>query len=152
MNIKKTTINSVLLWWTSGSVSPCQHHSQMSRKLYNGDRSGECKCKVASIKPNWQANWTCKAVTSFLLKRHFRSKSNWLGENCQHELITFITCGNYKRRRVFGRVWMHDQLSALWRNTWKELDFTRKESAESYLQINFIGILNAWTENANCSL
>jgi len=37
-----------------------------------------------------------------LVERRVYSMNNWLGENCQHELITFLACGNYTHRRVLA--------------------------------------------------
>jgi len=43
MNIKKTAINIMLLWWTLDSVRLYQYRSQFRRKFYNEDPSGERK-------------------------------------------------------------------------------------------------------------
>jgi len=64
---------SMLQWWTWDSAplpSAMWHQSNRTDKriglvvkLCNGDPSGERKCNVTSIKPNWQANWTYIAIT-----------------------------------------------------------------------------------------
>jgi len=78
--------------------------------------SGERKCKVTSIKPNWQANWTYNAITSLLLNGTFIRRTdlettpnmNWL-------LISLSVIADAFLHK--GKVWADDQLAALWRNT-----------------------------------
>ena len=110
MNIKKTAINIMLLWWTLDSVRLYQYRSQFRRKFYNEDPSGErkWKCKTMSIKPNWQANWTCKATNGIFFRKT---------TDLEKTADTFLTFGDHKRRLVLGNDWTHDQLSVLWRNT-----------------------------------
>jgi len=52
-------INTILLWWTLDR-QVYRYHSYLSRlwwgELCNGDPNGGSKCKVTSIKSNWQTN------------------------------------------------------------------------------------------------
>ena len=58
-----------------------------------------------------------------LVERHFRWKNDWLGEKCQHELVTFLAFAITTSAGAFlfkSDVWAHDHLLASWRNTQKE--------------------------------
>ena len=62
--------SSIMLWWTLDSVKlPHVIEPKVVKEALQMEvREGSVKCKVTSIKPNWQANWTCNAITAFLLK------------------------------------------------------------------------------------
>ena len=78
--------NSMLLWWTSDSV-PLPLIKKPTVVNETLQRSGERKCKVTSIKPNWQANWTYNAITALSLEQQL----TW------RKLLTWTDCLSHFR-------------------------------------------------------
>jgi len=75
--------NTMPLWWTSDSVPPSYAIKRKDAKKPL-QWSGERKCKVAPIKPNWQANWTlmqllrsCRTTLSFEEQLNWRKLLTW---------------------------------------------------------------------------
>jgi len=62
--------NSMLLRWTLDSVVlPIVITPKVVTEALQW--SSERRCKVTPVKSNWQANWTCNAITSLLLNDTF---------------------------------------------------------------------------------
>jgi len=62
--------NRMLLWWTLDSVPlPVVIKRKVVTEALQW--SGERKCKVTSIKQNWQVNWTYNAITLLVLNDTF---------------------------------------------------------------------------------
>ena len=114
------TANSMLLWWTLDSVLlPLVIEPKAVKEALQW--GGERKCKVTSIKPNWQTNWTYNAVTSLLLNDTFVRRTTDSEKTVKMNfLLMSLAVTTIADAFVHkGTVWAHDQLSALWRNTWK---------------------------------
>ena len=122
--------------------------------------SGKRKCKVTSIKLNWQANWTYNAITSLLLNGTFirRTTDSEKTANMNWLLISLSVSTIADAFLHKGKVWAHDQLSALWRNT-REKQTSRVSNPcisptfpqSPSLELNLLTMLHyAWTWNANC--
>ena len=110
--------NSMLLWWTLDSVPlPLVIKSKVVTEVLKW--SGERRCRVTSIKSNWQANWTCNAITSLLLNGTFNRRATDLEKtaNMNWLLISLSVTTIADTFLHKGKVWAHDQLSASWRNT-----------------------------------
>jgi len=133
--------NSMLLWWTLDIVvPPIVFKPKVVTEALQW--SGKRRCKVKQIEkqieptnkqtdkqieptsklnrqtePTSKLNLQCNYVA--LVERHFRSKNNWLGENLTMNflLMSFSVTTIADARK--GKVWAHDQPSALWRNTRK---------------------------------
>ena len=117
--------------------------------------SGERKCKVTSIKPNWPANWTYNAITSLLLNDTFIGRTTDLEKTVNmNRLLIWLPVTTIADAFLHkGNVWAHDQLSTLWRNTRKQQ--TSQESnpcirpkfpkSPSFIEFTLIMLHYAWT-------
>jgi len=93
--------------------------------------SGERKCKVVSIKPNLQANWTCNAITSLLLNGAFVRRTTDLEKTVNiNWLLIWLSVTTIADAHK-GNVWAHDQPSALWHNTQKKQTSQRATHASA---------------------
>jgi len=113
--------NSMLLWWTSDSGPlPLVIKPKVVKETLQW--SGERKCKVTSIKPNCKANWTCNAIASLLLNdplvRRRTDLEKTVNMNWLLISLSVTTIADAFLRK--GNVCVHDQLSALCRNTRKK--------------------------------
>ena len=110
-------VNSMLLWWTLDSVllplaiKPKVVHEALQ---WNGER----KCKVTSIKQNWLIEFTMQLRRSCWTTLLFEEQLTWrkLNMNWLFLSLSVTTIANAHK----GKVWAHDQSSALWRNTRKK--------------------------------
>jgi len=114
--------NSMLLWWTLDSVPLLLViKTKIVKEVLQW--SGECKCKVTSIKPNWQASWTC----SFVRRRTDLMKTvnmHWLLISLS--VITIADAFLLKRWRLGTR----STIRFMTQYT-KKTDFTREQSLHS---------------------
>ena len=108
-----------------------------SSQLCNGDPIGECKCKVTSIKPNWQAKrieLTMQLLHSYWTPLSFEEQLTWrkLLTWTNQWLLTALSVTTSSDAFLHkGNICAHDQLSALWRNTRKNRLFSRKKQKSS---------------------
>jgi len=104
--------NSMLLWWTLGSVPLVIKPKVVKEAL---QWSGEPKCKVTSIESNWQTNWTYNAITSLLLNDTSVRRTTDLEKtfNMNWLLISFSVTTISDAFLHKGNVWAHYQLSQL---------------------------------------
>ena len=107
--------NSMLLWWTLDSVPlPLVIKPKVVKEALQW--SGEPQCKVTSIKPNWQANWTDNEITSLLLNDTFVRRTTDLEKtfNMNWLLISLSVTTISDAFLHKGNVWAHYyQLSPL---------------------------------------
>ena len=121
-------INSMLLWWTLDSVPlPLVIKQKLVKEAMQwGD---EHKCKVTSIKPNWQAIWTYNAITSLLLNDTFIGRTTDLEKTVNmNRLLIWLSVTTIADAFLHkSNVWARDHLSPLWRNTQKSGLHTREQ-------------------------
>ena len=108
--VQKTTIKSMLLW--GGTFRQCSaipvplviYADNCTMLIRAGSANAKLRHELAKqlLHSCWNGTYVLRAT----------DLEN--GEYCKHELITFLACGKHKSRLVFGKVWMHDQPSALW--------------------------------------
>ena len=84
---------------------------------------------MTSIKPNWQGIWTYNAITSLLLNGSFVGRTTDLEKTAKMNWLRFLLWLTSSADTFMheGNVWAHDELSAVWRNTRKKIDFTREK-------------------------
>jgi len=93
--------NGMLLWQTLGSVPlPAVIEAKIAKEVlqWRSERRVQVQSCVnqteLTSELNLQGNYFIR------VERHFRSKNDWLGENCERERIIFLAFANHKRRRV----------------------------------------------------
>jgi len=84
-------------------------------KLCSGGPWGARKCKVAAIKPKWQAIWTYNVITSLLLNGTFIGRTTDLEKTANiNWLVLPFSLSVAKSAEAFlykGNVYAHDYLS-----------------------------------------
>ena len=68
--------------------------------LCYGDPNGDLKCKVTSVKSNWQRNWTYNAITSLFLNGTFVRRTNDMEKTQAPPRKIFAPLEKYVRRSL----------------------------------------------------
>ena len=113
-------ISMLLLWCTLDSVTlPLVIKPKVVTEALQW--SGKRKYTVTPVKPKWQASWTYNAITSPMLNDTFVRSTTDLGKTVKMNfLLISLSVTTVADPSVHeGNVWVHYQLSALWRNTRK---------------------------------
>jgi len=103
---------------TRNSAENCKGSSAMKIQ------SSEPKCKVTRIERNWQATWKYNGITSLRLNGTFVRRTTDLEKTTNTNWLPFSLSVTTSADAFCAQ----EQLSAIWRNTWKEPDFTREQS------------------------